>query len=355
MILLQPSSSDTTPPVTPDVLELTKKLINIPSISGDEAQICTFLENLLSTLGWKVERQEVAEGRHNLWVKSPEVPSPALVFNSHMDTVPPFFPCRENEEWIYGRGACDTKGSMAAQIFAAESLRQQGVHQVGLLLVVGEEEDHIGARLAGSWPKKPRAVIVAEPTEGRLVTSQKGMLRLRLESRGQPGHSGYPESGSSAWEPLLTTLHKLQKEPWPVHPSHGATTLNMGQVTSPNAANVISDFAAAELVFRVSTKAEDVLKRVRELLESDVDLEVMVSSDPLELDTVDGFPTTAVAYHTDLPYFDFAEKKYLWGAGSILYAHTMEERVRKSELISAVTSYQKLAHKVLSSLHPESL
>ena len=106
-----------------DIVALTRQLVDIESITGNEGPVGHFLVQELRRLGYNVQRM-VAEGeRANVYATAPQQPNPAIVFSTHMDTVPPFIPSSEDNGRIYGRGSCDAKGIIAAQIAAAERLR----------------------------------------------------------------------------------------------------------------------------------------------------------------------------------------------------------------------------------------
>src|SRR5271170_3711827 len=165
-----------------DAITLTRQLIDIESISGNEAAVGNYLYGELCRVGYRTCRIPVADDRFNVYATSPEQPHPTVVFSTHMDTVPPFIPSSEDAAHIYGRGSCDAKGIIAAQIAAAERLRQQGVY-VGLLFVVGEERDSLGAKVANEFAESERAdhgakyckyLVNGEPTENRIALASKG-------------------------------------------------------------------------------------------------------------------------------------------------------------------------------------
>ena len=227
------------------VFELTKTLVNIESVTGHEKACSEFLWGYLAARRFQVELQPVSRDRANVfaWWGNPEV-----VLSTHLDTVPPFFPAREDEEFIYGRGACDAKGIVASQIAAAERLLDEGVGDFGLLFVVGEETTSDGAREANLYPRGSRYIINGEPTENKLVTGSKGNLRLDILTKGKMAHSAYPHLGESAIEKLLDILADLRKLPLPEDAWLGPSTLNVGVIAGGRAANVIPDEARAQVV-----------------------------------------------------------------------------------------------------------
>jgi len=329
------------------VVELAKTLINIESTSGAERPMADYLQSYMEPKGWKTIRQEVAPGRDNIYF-SRSGKTPRLLFNSHIDTVPPYFPATWDTEWIYGRGACDTKSLIAAQLHACEILVTEGHEDIGLLYVVGEEVDHCGMIKANELDLHPDFLIVGEPTESKLASRQKGILKIRLETHGKAAHSGYPETGVSAVEPLLDILSALRAEPWPAETHLGETTMNIGVLGGGKAANIVPDAAFADVLFRVVTSRDEILERVTQLVAGRAKMSTIASNDPWNLSTLDGYETQVVSFNTDIPYFNFDGKAFLWGAGSILDAHTAGEKIRISDLQEAVTIYTGLARRLLA-------
>ncbi|MGH9493369.1 MAG: M20/M25/M40 family metallo-hydrolase, partial [Candidatus Sulfotelmatobacter sp.] len=176
-----------------DVVTLTRQLIDIESISGNETAVANYLYGELCRLGYQTSKMPVEDSRFNLYAVSPDQPNPAIVFSTHLDTVPPFIPSSEDADRIYGRGSCDAKGIIAAQVAAAERLRPEGIHS-GLLFVVGEERDSLGAKVANDHaPASCKFLINGEPTENRIALASKGTLRVEVTARGRMAHSAYPE------------------------------------------------------------------------------------------------------------------------------------------------------------------
>ncbi len=322
-----------------NVFELTRKLISIPSISGEEKEVAEFLAEYLSGAGFEVDLQQAAEDRPNIYARRGD---PDIVLSTHTDTVPPYVEFREDEEFIYGRGACDTKGLMAAMIKAAEALIESGVGDFGLLFVVGEEAGSQGARAANSIPNRSRYLINGEPTESKLALGSKGALRAILRAKGRAAHSAYPEMGESAIEKLLGILNDLRRVDLPRDETLGASTMNIGIIKGGVAGNVIPPDAEAELMYRVVT-SNDSLKRIIEgVVDSRADIEYTFACDPVVTESIDGFETTVVAFTTDIPQLGNWGKPLLFGPGSILDAHTPGERIAKKELASAVDTYQRM-------------
>ncbi len=322
-----------------NVFELTRKLISIPSISGDEKAVAHFLADYLSSAGFEVELQEAEDNRPNVYARKGE---PDVVLSSHTDTVPPYVEFREDEDFIYGRGACDTKGIIAAMLKAGDALLEAGVGDFGMLFVVGEEAGSIGARQANRIPNRSRYLINGEPTESKLALGSKGALRAVLRSSGRAAHSAYPERGESAIDKLLDVLTDLRQADWPRDETLGATTMNIGMIKGGVAANVIPPGAEAELMFRVVTNNESLKRIIEGVAGSRVEVEYTFACDPVVTEKIDGFDTTVVAFTTDIPALTNWGKPLLFGPGSILDAHTPDERISKAEVIAAIETYKQM-------------
>ena len=236
------------------IFEFTKSLMKIPSLSGDEEAVGFFLRDHLESLGWKVELQPVAEGQNNVIATLNDLPRVWL--STHMDTVPPFIPPTEDDEKIYGRGACDAKGIIAAQITAAEQLRKEGIEDIGLLYTVEEERASTGAKAANLHPlaAKCEYMINGEPTDNDLAIGSKGTFRLNIKTNGKAAHSAYPEEGDSAIEKLLDILDDIRHTKFPNDEFFGDTTVNIGTIEGGTALNVTAPTAQAGLAIRLATK-----------------------------------------------------------------------------------------------------
>src|SRR5712672_2842007 len=277
-----------------DVIALTRQLVDIESVIGHEAQVGQFLYRELCRLGYQTKKMPVEGDRANVYATSPEQLHPAVVFSTHMDTVPPFIPSSEDVARIYGRGSCDAKGIIAAQIAAAERLRQQGLH-VGMLFVVGEERDSLGAKVANERAAGCKYLINGEPTENRMALASKGTLRVELTASGRMAHSAYPELGESAIEKLVEALHRLLKMPLPDNPEIGPTTLNIGLIEGGRAPNVIPDFARAQLLYRLVGSTEELPKNIQRTVEDLASPEFALEIPYVKLRTVEGIPEMIAA------------------------------------------------------------
>jgi acetylornithine deacetylase len=332
-----------------DIFKLTRELIDIPSVTGEEFEIGTLLAELLSRLGYQVALQELSKDRDNLVATT--TASPIVVFSTHMDTVPPHIPAREDDEFIYGRGACDAKGIIAAQIAAAEKLRADGIDQIGLLFTVDEEVTSAGARIANEHPSasSSRYLINGEPTDNRLAIGTKGSLQVTIRTEGRAAHSAYPERGESAIEKLLDVLDGIRKIEWPGDESFGETTCNIGVISGGTRANVIPDEAHTTLQIRLASESHAVKQLLEAAVGGRATLDYKSVHDPVRLMALDGFEQAIMRFTTDIPYLPNWGTPLLIGPGSILDAHTEHERVAKKELLRAVDIYADIARRLLNS------
>ncbi|MEA2175175.1 MAG: acetylornithine deacetylase, partial [Blastocatellia bacterium] len=297
--------------------------------------------------------QEVSSGRANIIATTGE--PPRVVLSTHMDTVPPHISSREDEEHIYGRGACDAKGIIAAQIVAAEQLRAAGINEVGLLFTVDEEAGSEGARLANAHPLAAscRYLINGEPTDNQLALGSKGSLRLRIHASGRAAHSAYPEHGDSAIEKLLDALALIRECSWPTDEFFGETTCNIGTIQGGTRANVIPAEAYADLQIRLVTPATRVKEILEQTIKGRAHVEYFSQAEPVRMLSVEGFASCVVRFTTDIPQLTNWGTPLLLGPGSILNAHTNHERVSKRELDEAVELYVRLARTLLARVNDE--
>ena len=327
-----------------DLFALTRELIDIPSITGDEMAVGEYLSSYLERLGYRVEKHEVAPDRFNVIATTQD--PPRIVFSTHMDTVPPFIESSEDEEFIYGRGSCDAKGIIAAQIFAAERLRADGKNDLGLLFTVDEELSSIGAQAANHHPlaRECRYLINGEPTDSLLATGTKGSVRVFITTEGRAAHSAYPEAGDSAIEKLLDILEEIRRVEWPEDSFFGTTTCNIGVISGGTRPNVIPDKARAELQIRLGIDIEHVKRLLEQAIDGRGRLEYASAHNPVRLISVPGFEECVVRFTTDIPYLANWGQALLLGPGSILDAHTEHEKIAKRELDEAVQLYVRLCH-----------
>jgi len=329
-----------------DAFALTRKLIDIESTTGMEADAGVALDAELRRLGWNVERMPVEGDRVNIWATHPDHPQPALALSTHMDTVPPFIPSKETDDRIYGRGSCDAKGIIVAQIAAAEKLKKEDVH-VGLLFLVGEERDSQGAATANEQPRGVKYLINGEPTENRLALASKGTLRVELVASGKMAHSAYPELGESAIEKLLDALAEIRRLKLPENPKAGPCTLNIGQIEGGRAPNVIPDHGVAQLLFRLVGPAEDLRQAITKAAGEKAEAQFKLEIPYMELGEVPGVETMIAKFTTDIPALTRWGKPLLIGPGSIHVAHTTGEYIEKKQLMDAIELYAKIARDLL--------
>ena len=324
----------------PDVVALASELLAIQSTSGAEGGAVEFVSRWLIGRGWNVELQEVSRGRANVWATHK---GHGVAFSTHLDTVPPFVASREDEDHIWGRGACDTKGIIASMIKAVEALLAAGQRDIGLLFVVGEERNSAGAYKAATTPRGSRYIVNGEPTENKLALGSKGALRYEVVAAGKMAHSAYPELGESAIHKLLDALDGIRRIPLPSDPLLGPSTLNVGTLSGGRAPNVIADEAKADVMIRLVGESTEIKADLARAAEGLAELREVIEIPALHLGAVDAIPTTVVAFTTDIPAFGGAwGEPFLIGPGSIHVAHTLEERVPKTQLLEAVELYQRI-------------
>jgi acetylornithine deacetylase len=328
--------------------ELTRRLIDIESITPNEYEVGNFLGSYLADLALRydgrLERMPVEAQRDNIFVYFGHL---TVTLSTHIDTVPPWFASREDDTHIWGRGACDTKGIIAAMITAAEELLGSGQRDFGLLFVVGEERNSAGALEAAKNPRGSKFLINGEPTENKLALGSKGALRHEIIARGRMAHSAYPELGESAIEKLLNALERIRKVPMPVDDVLGPATLNIGTISGGRAPNVIPDEARAETFVRVVGDVAELRRNIQAAAEPDTEAVEVLFIPAVRLGSLDGFETTVVSFTTDIPAFDGAwGQPFLFGPGSIHVAHTSEERIPKAQLMEAVQLYKELVSRL---------
>jgi acetylornithine deacetylase len=337
-----------------DPVQLTRSLVDIESITYNEGAVGVFLADFLAHRGFAVERMPVEQHkesrstgeRFNVYASVPDR-NAELVFSTHMDTVPPFMPSAEDEEFIYGRGSCDAKGIIAAQIAAAENLREQGTG-VGLLFVVGEERDSAGAKTANQQPRGSRFLINGEPTDNRVALASKGSLRAVIRASGKMAHSAYPELGESATRKLVDALHRILAVPLPVLEDVGPSTLNIGTISGGHAPNVIADHAEAQVMVRLVGDSTETRRAIEKAVEGLATVEFTLEMPFKRFRAIDGLPTMVAAFTTDVPWLGNWGEPLLLGPGSIHVAHTPHEKLAKKELFEAIDLYAEVARRLVT-------
>src|SRR3984893_6395383 len=285
-----------------DLFKLTRTLIDIDSVTPNEYEVGAYLLGYLSDLGdrhgGRVGRLEVAPQRFNVFARWGD---PIVTLSTHIDTVPPFVSSREDDEHIWGRGACDAKGIVAAMIKAAANLLETGVRNFGLLFVVGEERGSAGAIAAAKTPRGSRYVINGEPTENQLALASKGSLRFEIIARGKLAHSAYPELGDSAIHALLDVLQDVRRIALPHDALLGPSTLNIGTICGGHAPNVVADEARAEIMFRTVENPSSIRAALPAAIAGRAQAREVSHTSALHLSSFNGLPTTVVSFATDIP------------------------------------------------------
>ena len=326
-----------------DLVAVARALIDIDSTTGREGEAGRWLSGYLRRAGYAVVEQPVTDDRFNIIATAGE---PSVMLSTHFDCVPPFFPSRVEGDRLVGRGACDAKGIIAAQIAAVDTLRSAGDGRVGLLFVVGEERGSDGAKLANGAAKGTRFLIDGEPTDNRLGRATRGILRLKLRASGRAAHSSFPELGESAIDKLIDALNALRAIELPDDPVLGRTHYTVGLISGGVAPNVVSPAAEAEVMFRTVGDAAAV-RTAMTPLEALVEIDHVLEVPPVRLRTVAGFDAAVFPYTTDIPFLDRWGEPLLFGPGSIHAAHTADESVSIAELQAAVGHYVTIARSLL--------
>ncbi len=327
-----------------DVVALARTLIDIESTTGQEGQVARVLAGYLRERGYSVLEQPVAGDRINVIAAAGE---PDVVFSTHFDCVPPFFPSRVDAGVLHGRGACDAKGILAAMVAAAERLRADGETRVGLVFVAGEERGSDGAKAANTIGSQTRYLINGEPTELKLGLATRGCFRVRLTAQGKAAHSGYPELGESAIEKLIDVLVSLRAASWPADPQLGVTHYTVGLISGGVAPNVIPSHAEAEVFFRTVGAHDELRVTLAAAVAGRVDVQEILELPAVRLHTVPGFDTEVFAYFSDVPFLTNWGTPLLLGPGTIHVAHTDHEQVAIADLERAVDLYADLAQRLL--------
>lgn len=319
--------------------------MEIPSLSGGEKEVGLFLSDLLFQRRYRVEKQFLMPNRFNVLAFAGR---PRVILCTHIDTVPPVLPLRETETHLYGRGACDTKGIIAAMLEAGDRLRRQAIDSFGFLFVVGEETDGAGAKLANTLQWESEFVIVGEPTGNKMALAQKGTLMVDISLKGRAAHSGYPDEGVSAIEGLWKILQECASADWGKDAVLGNGTFNVGVFRGGEACNVVPAAASASIMVRLIEPRAVAERRLQDIVRDRAEMKIIGGADPYRMHVVEGFETMVASFGSDVPYLGNLGKPLLIGPGSILDAHTADERISKQELIEGAAIYERLVKKLLS-------
>jgi acetylornithine deacetylase len=332
-----------------DPLAFARLLIDVPSPTENELAVGEVLERELERLGFATRRQDISATRFNLLALAGG--TPRVILNSHIDTVPPWFASREDDEFIYGRGACDTKGIIAAMIAAGDRLRTRGVDEFAFLFVVGEETDSIGAKAANVAfaDLGSEYVVVGEPTESKFARASKGALTCHVHFKGVAAHSAYPHLGESAIHRMVAAIAEINHTEWGTHEILGRTTVNIGVVRGGERPNIIAPHAECEMIFRLVTSPDEVQHRLDALVANhDGRITLSRGNPPQFMVVPEGAESHVVAFNTDVPWLTNLGKPLLFGPGSILDAHGENERIAKRDLLSAVVTYETMVVSLLA-------
>jgi acetylornithine deacetylase len=341
-----------------DPVQLTRRLVDIESITYNEGAVGSYLAEFLAERNFSVEKMSLAQPaesrstseRFNVYASVPGQ-TPDVVLSTHMDTVPPFIPSSEDDEFIYGRGTCDAKGIIVAQIAAAEKLREQGI-RAALLFVSGEERDSAGAKTANQHPRGSRFLINGEPTDNRIALASKGTLRAVLRASGKMAHSAYPELGDSAIHKLIEALDRILAIPLPTLEDVGPSTLNIGLISGGYAPNVISDHAEAQVMIRLVGPSDEIRRAIEEAAAGCAAVDFALEIPFQRFRPLEGLPTMVAAFTTDVPWLDNWGEPLLLGPGSIHVAHTPHEKLAKKELFDAIDLYAEVARRLVNDPAP---
>jgi acetylornithine deacetylase/succinyl-diaminopimelate desuccinylase family protein len=350
---------------------------------GQETEAARFLAATVADFGFTAEVQAVSEGRANTVARFDNGPGPTLAFNSHIDTVPVGTgwsndPLRlvERDGLLFGRGACDAKGSIASMTEAARLLAARSAEWSGTLLltfVADEEIDSTGSKQIVQESRNKRqpidAVIIGEPTSNQVHAAHKGVLRPLLRVSGQTAHSSRPDLGINAIQKAGLLLSLLDAEDRRLrHRQHdllGPATLTVTRIAGGIADNVVPDSCEIVLDRRLlpGEEADAALDQLRELLvhakeEHDIAAEVVrvrtasgaaetATSSPIVRHSLAANAQAAPAGFTggcDLVHFRaIGSDGIILGPGSLEQAHKPDEFVPKAELIHAAALYRDIA------------
>ena len=319
-------------------IELAKKLLKINSVSGQEEEIGEFLAERLAP-NFKIKKQKVGS-RFNILATNG---NPKLLFTTHIDTVPGILEVKEDEKYLYGRGACDTKGIIASMVVAAEKAVNMGYKNFGLLFDVSEETDFSGIEKAISLAN-PEFVVVGEPTDLCIVIGQKGLIGIKIISRGKKAPGAMPENGKNAIVQLVKILKqinciKLSKS------NIGMSTINIGKINGGIAPNVVPDYAEAIIEFRTTVSNNEILDKIKIITDS---FEILYSFEPVMLKSnisfMDKFSLKkiTVPYFTEMYFWAKKSKAIVFGPGEYKVAHSDKERISKEEMIKAEKIYLEI-------------
>jgi acetylornithine deacetylase len=335
--------------MTIDPILLARELIDVPSPTGDESAVGGVIDARLTALGFETRRYPVTESRFNLLATAGG--RPRIVLCSHIDTVPPWFASRDEGDYLFGRGACDTKGIIAAMIAAGERLRRSGVLDFAFLFVVGEETDSVGAKQANRDLEAlgSEFVVVGEPTESKYARASKGALTAFVRFDGVAAHSAYPERGDSAILKMTRAINEINHAEWGYDNVLGVATANVGVVRGGEKPNIIPARAELEMIIRTVGHPDEVRARLEEIVgRHHGHITEHRGNPPMFMLVPEGEPSHVVAFNTDVPHLGNLGQPLLFGPGSILDAHGASEKIRKDDLVASIATYERLVRSLLT-------
>lgn len=326
------------------MIDFLMDIMRFDSTSGKEAELAKYITGKYKPGDAELELQETKYKRLNVFFKWGE---PKIIFNSHLDTVPPYIPPTRQDDIIKGRGSCDAKGQVAFLFEACKQLRLEGYDNFGLLMTCGEEDGSQGAMKANELIRDCDYIIIGEPTENRLIKASKGNMCINFTFRGKNCHSGYPHLGDNAIDRMFTFIKRLNEKEFGTDEILGKTEYNIGMLRSDNAHNVVSDLVTMKIFFRTTFLSENkIIDYLKNILDEKTEMEILFIHSPVNFLTVDGFESGIVSYGTDAPSFSNIKNKLLYGPGSILDAHTENEYIRISDMHKAVEDVKDIYKKI---------
>ena len=326
------------------MIDFLLDIMRFDSTSGKEAELAKYISEKYKPSDAELEIQETKYKRLNVFFNWGE---PKIIFNSHLDTVPPYIPPTREGDVIKGRGSCDAKGQVAYLFEACIQLRNEGHNNFGLLMTCGEEDGSQGAIKANELIRDCEYIIIGEPTENRLIRASKGNMCINFTFRGKNCHSGYPHLGDNAIDRMFAFTKRLNEKDFGKDEILGKTEYNIGMLRSDNAHNVVSDLVTMKIFFRTTFLSENkIIEYLKRIIDEKTEMEVLFIHSPVNFLTADGFESGIVSYGTDAPSFSNIKNKLLFGPGSILDAHTENEFIKISDMHKAVKDVKDIYKKI---------
>jgi succinyl-diaminopimelate desuccinylase len=372
-----------------------QQLIRLNSVNppGNEEKVAHFIATYFANVpGCSVRLVSVSPGRSNIEIVfgSKRKTLPALLFTGHLDTVAPGelsnwtynpFAASMVDEKIYGRGAADMKGGIAAIVLALEALARSSIElacDVIFLGTVGEEVDQAGACafLKEGKMENVGAVIVGEPTNGDLGPAHKGVLYLRLSTYGRTAHGSTPEQGVNAVKHMITLVDHIEKHVALAAPPHALLTpptLTLTTLSGGIQTNVIPDYAQATLDVRTVPGLEHdfVIHQVKQAIAAltqhlpgfRAEMEVLNNRPPVSTPAEAPLMTLAQqvyrdvlgrqpiirapSFYTDASVLSISRQipTVIYGPGDDHLAHQPDEFIRVDAYLASIHFYYHLAKK----------